>query len=161
MPEIATPQEFITRSEFDTFTHDFTERVESNEQLSDLRMKKIISIISDNMVEINSSVSKLADNTKHNFDLLNERINSMNERINHTNSKIAATNERIDHLEKFFNEKIEHVTDTLTVAINGVNQRIDDLQNAQNKSLAKWGIGVAIAVGIFQDAISVILHFWR
>ena len=161
MPEIAAPQEFITRSEFDTFTHDITERIEANEQLSDLRTQKIISIISDSMTEINSAVSKLAENTRHNFDLLNERINTMNERISLTNSHIAATNERIDHLEKFFDEKIEHVTDTLTVAINSVNQRIDDLQNTQSKSLAKWGIGVAVAIGIFQAAVSVFLHFWR
>ena len=161
MPEIAAPQEFITRSEFDTFTRDITERIEANEQLSDLRTQKIISIISDSMTEINSAVSKLAENTRHNFDLLNERINTMNERISLTNSHIAATNERIDHLEKFFDEKIEHVTDTLTVAINSVNQRIDDLQNTQSKSLAKWGIGVAVAIGIFQAAVSVFLHFWR
>lgn len=154
MPEIAAPQEFITRSEFDTFTRDITERIEANEQLSDLRMQKITSIITNNMMEINSVVSTLAENTRHNFDLLNERISL-------TNIHLAATNERIDHLEKFFDEKIEHVTDTLTVAINSVNQRIDDLQNAQSKSLAKWGIGVAVAIGVFQAAVSVILHFWR
>lgn len=166
MNDTAVAQEFITHLEFDSFKKEITERIEANEQLSDLRMKKIISIINDNMTEINSSVSKLAENSRYNFTLLNERINGMNERINgmnerinNVNTKLASTNERIDHLEKFFNEKIEHVTDTLSVAINSVNQRIDDLQTAQSKSLAKWGIGVAIIIGVFQVAVSVALHF--
>ncbi len=159
--------QFVTQSDFETFRNEFTERIKANEQLSDLRMQKIISIINENMTAIHSSMSKLAENSEYNFAILNERINGMNERIsgmneriNNTNSKLDATNERIDHLERFFNEKIEHVTDTLSVAITSVNQRIDDMQDNQAKSLTKWGIGVAIAVGIFQAAISIILHFW-
>ena len=92
MNDTAVAQEFITHLEFDSFKKEITERIEANEQLSDLRMKKIISIINDNMTEINSSVSKLAENSRYNFTLLNERINGMNERINGMNERINNVN---------------------------------------------------------------------
>ena len=174
MNNTAVAQEFITHLEFDSFKREITERIEANEQLSDLRMKRIEAIIDKNMADINSAINLLAEKTQYGFNILNERIEKNNDRI-------TTTNERIDYLEKFFNEKIEHVnsnlsnaifsldkkidekfehvTDTLSVAINSVNQRIDDLQTAQSKSLAKWGIGVAIIIGMFQVAVSVALHF--
>lgn len=145
--------EYVSRSDFDAFVLSITERVEAEEKLNDFRMKRIEAIMEKNMADVNAAINLLAEKTQHGFNLLNERISKVNDRI-------TATNERIDHVEKFFNEKIEHVTDTLTVAINGVNQRIDDMQTEHNKSLTKWGIGVAIAIGLFQAAVSIALHFW-
>ena len=166
MTSVIPVSAFVTYADFDAFKKEITERVETDEQLSDLRMRKITAIVNKNMAGISSAVAKIAENNGHEFDLLNERFNSINERINNlnskleaTNDKIAATNEHINHLEKFFDEKIEHVTDTLIVAVNGVNQRIDDIKTEQNKSIAKWGIFITVAIGLFQAVVSIALHF--
>ena len=130
-------------------------------------MKRIEAIMDKNMADINAAINLLAEKTQYELNLLNERIDSTNERIDHaiqlSNEKFAAMNERIDHLEKSFNEKIEHTTETLSAAINAVDARITDmkeeLKHEQNKSLTKFGIFIAIAVGIFQAVVSIVLHF--
>lgn len=109
---------------------------------------------------------------------LNDRIDSLEARLvgglKSTNDRIDNTNQMIDNLERqmteqfrqmdhMFNEKLEHVVDTLSVAVAGTDQRITDMKEdvkaEQNKSLAKWGIGVALFVGAVQVVVSVVLHF--
>lgn len=110
-----------------------------------------------NMVNINGAIKLLTEHTAQGFNLMNEHLNSMNERI-------TSTNERISHVEKLFDEKLEHVTDTLTVAINNLDNRItdmkEDLKHEQNKSIAKLGIAIAVFVGAVPVAVAVALHFW-
>ena len=73
------------------------------------------------------------------------------------------TNARIDKLqiamEKNFallDEKLEHVTDTLTVAFNSLDKRIDDVRQSQNLWFTVFGIifaVVPIAVVIVQSVL--------
>ncbi len=61
-------------------------------------------------------------------------------------------------IEKNFeltNEKIEHVTDTLTVAINDANKRIDDI----HQTLTSWLTLFGVLVVIVPIAIEVIKAF--
>ena len=62
---------------------------------------------------------------------------------------------------KNINTRIEGIVDTFSVAINNINDRIDDIKNSQSSSLAKWGIAIALFVGVVQVIISVILNFWK
>ena len=147
----ATANEFITHEVFEAYIKNINSRIETDEKLDDLRMKRIEAIIDKNMADINKAIGLLSENTAHAFNLINEKLNN--------------TNERISHVEKLFDEKIEHVTDTLTVAINNIDGRITDMHNnlkhEQNKTLAKWGIAVALFVGTVQVAVSIVLNFWK
>ena len=78
MNNTATAQEFITRFEFDTTIHNITERVEAEEKLNDLRMKRIEAIMDKNMADINAAINLLAEKTQYELNLLNERIDSTN-----------------------------------------------------------------------------------
>ena len=55
---------------------------------------------------------------------------------------------------KNLHTRIDGVIDTFSVAIN-------DMKEAQNQTLAKWAIGVAVLVGIVQVVVSVVLNFWK
>ncbi len=66
---------------------------------------------------------------------------------------IKEVNGRIDVLD----EKLEHVTDTLTVAISGLNERIDDIHQSQTLWFTLFGILIAvvpIAVAVVQNFIT-------
>ena len=158
MPNTSTAtNDLITREVFEAYIQGFNSRLEADEKLDDMRIKKIEAIMDKNMADINGAIKLLSEHTAQGFNMMNERLNSMNERI-------TSTNERISHIEKLFDEKLEHVTDTLTVAINNLDNRITDmkeeLKHAQNNSIAKLGIAIAIFVGAIQVAVAVVLHFW-
>ena len=93
-------------------------------------------------------------------ELFDMQIENIKERIN---SDKELNNERMEKLhavmEKNFallDEKIEHVTDTLTTAINGLDKRIDDMHQSQTLWFTVFGILVAvvpIAVAVVQSFI--------
>ena len=151
MPNTNTvANDFITREVFEAYIQGINSRLEADEKLDDMRIKKIEAIMDKNMADINGAIKLLSEHTAQGFNLMNERLNT--------------TNERIHHVEKLFDEKLEHVTDKLTVAINNLDNRItdmkEDLKHEQNKSIAKLGIAIAIFVGAVQVAVAVALHFW-
>ena len=81
------------------------------------------------------------------------------------NSDKELNEERFDKLqtimEKNFallNEKLEHVTDTLTVAINDTNTRIDDIHASQNKWFTVFGILFTAAAVITPIAVAIVQH---
>ena len=61
----------------------------------------------------------------------------------------------IKGVEKTLNAKIDGVMDAVALT----NTRIDDLQTKQSNSLTKWGIIIAVTVGVVQVITAVVLHF--
>ena len=71
---------------------------------------------------------------------------------------ITEVNGRIDVLE----EKLEHTTDTLTVAINGVNSRIDSLEKRiddVHQSLSLWLGIMGFLIAVVPIAVAVVQSF--
>ena len=58
---------------------------------------------------------------------------------------------------KALDTKIEGVIDKFSVTINGINSRIDDMRDNQAQGLTKWGIIVALVVGLVQVSISLFM----
>ncbi|MBR0095224.1 MAG: hypothetical protein IJP91_08085 [Synergistaceae bacterium] len=56
---------------------------------------------------------------------------------------------------KLLHEEIEHATDTLTVAINLTNDRIDDMKDYQNK----WFTVISVLLGVLTVAFSALAFF--
>ncbi|MBQ7560348.1 MAG: hypothetical protein IJS99_00750 [Synergistaceae bacterium] len=104
-------------------------------------------------------------------EVFNESMRKIDERFAKIDERFAKVDERFNAIEnrladmsgeiKSINARIEGVIDTFSVAINGLNSRIDDIRDSQAYGAAKWGIIVAFFVGIVQVATSVILHFWK
>ena len=95
---------------------------------------------------------------EHRMDEMGQDINSLKEDVSEIKSDIRVLNERLDH-----------AVDTLTVAINRVDVRIDDMSKsidtrlddmhkAQSHNLALWGLVVAVAVPVIQ---LILQHFWK
>ena len=61
----------------------------------------------------------------------------------------------IKGVEKTLNAKIDGVMDAVALT----NTRIDDLQTKQSNSLAKWGIIIAVTVGVVQVITSIVLRY--
>ena len=62
---------------------------------------------------------------------------------------------RIDGVEKKVDARIDGVMDAIALT----NTRIDDLQTKQSKSLTKWGIIIAVIVGVVQVITSIVLRY--
>ena len=80
------------------------------------------------------------------------------------NSSIIRLDEKFQGQISVLNEKIEHAVDTLTVAINGTNtridgleKRIDDLHNSHNK----WFTVFSVIFGVTAIAVAVIQVFTK
>ena len=46
---------------------------------------------------------------------------------------------------------------TVFVAINDLKERLDDIKGSQSNELTRWGIIVALVVGIVQVAVALLL----
>ena len=183
----AVTSKFVSSEVFNVYVKNLNSRIEAEEKLNDLRMDRIEAIIGESNATISGGIDLLNERLNQTNDRIDnlearliEGLKNTNDRINNLearlNERIDSTNQRIDNLERqiteqfrqmnhMFNEKLEHAVDTLSVAIAGTDQRItdmkDDLKAEQNKSLAKWGIGVALFVGAVQVVVSIVLHFWH
>ena len=52
-------------------------------------------------------------------------------------------------------------TDIINVRIDAINTRIDDLKDAQNQGLTRFGVIVALGVGLIQVITAFVLQFWK
>ena len=58
---------------------------------------------------------------------------------------------------KNIHTRIDGVVDTFSVAINDLKDRIDDIKTSQANGFARWGIMVALVVGVVQVLVSLLL----
>ena len=58
---------------------------------------------------------------------------------------------------KNINTRIDGVVDTFSVAINDLKERIDDIKTSQSNGFARWGIAVALFIGIVQVTVALLL----
>ena len=87
-------------------------------------------------------------------EVFNENMRRIDSRLSNVEGEIKAINARL-----------EGFSDTFAVAINGFNDRmndlhtrINDIKTDQAQSLTKWGIIVAVVVGVVQIAISFFMN---
>jgi len=108
---------------------------------------------------------------KDTFDAHMYRIGRMEQDINELKQDVGVLKEDVSTIKgdiKTLNERLDHTVDTLTVAINAVDARVDglekhfdkrfdDMSQYQNKWFTLLGILVAvvpIAVALIQNAIA-------
>ena len=72
-------------------------------------------------------------------------------------AKQEAMNAEIKGDIKNIHTRIDGVVDTFSVAINDLKDRIDDIKTSQSNGFARWGIAVALFVGIVQVAVALLL----
>ena len=58
---------------------------------------------------------------------------------------------------KNIHTRIDGVIDTFSVAVNDMKERLDDIKTGQSNTLTRWGIIVALVVGIVQVAVTLLL----
>ena len=58
---------------------------------------------------------------------------------------------------KNLNTRIDGVVDTFSVAINDLKDRIDDIKTSQSNGFTRWGIAVALFIGIVQVTVALLL----
>ena len=120
-------------------------------------------------------IQNLRDKTTSDEKLNNERIKSVERMIDERLDTILALMEKnlaeykaaaakTDGKVDVIAAKLEHTIDSLTIAINSNEKRLDDfkqdIQEKQSGFFARWGIWTALFVGAVQVAVSVVLHFW-
>ncbi|MBQ2616147.1 MAG: hypothetical protein IJG51_07440 [Synergistaceae bacterium] len=72
-------------------------------------------------------------------------------------AKQEAMNAEIKGDIKNINTRIDGVVDTFSVAINDLKERIDDIKTSQSNGFARWGIAVALFIGIVQVTVALLL----
>ena len=72
-------------------------------------------------------------------------------------AKQEAMNAAIQGEIKNIHTRIDGVVDTFSVAINDLKERLDDIKGSQSNELTRWGIIVALVVGIVQVAVALLL----
>ncbi|MBQ6737436.1 MAG: hypothetical protein IJQ57_00200 [Synergistaceae bacterium] len=152
--------EYVPQNIFDLHIQNLRERAISEKELSDEKFDKFQAIIEKNLAEYKILIGDLKSELKADIasvknelsETRNELKNEILEVRNEMTSELSNTNGRIDMLE----EKIDHLTDSLVIMNDNVNQRIDD-------SKTKTGIYIAVGavvVAVLQIAITVIFHYW-
>ena len=141
MPELRDIEaEFVSKSLFELQIQNLRDKSTSDEKLNDERIK---------------SVERLVD----------ERLDAMLAIMEKNLAEYKAASARTDGKIDVISAKLEHAIDSLTIAINSNEKRLDDfkqdIQEKQSSSFARWSILTAILVGAVQVVISVILHFWH
>ena len=71
-----------------------------------------------------------------------------------TNARLEAIHTEIRGEIKNIHTRIDGVVDTFSVAINDLKDRIDDIKTSQTNGFARWGIAIAVFVGIMQVAVA-------
>lgn len=117
----------------------------SREDIANMKMS--IGASTNEMKNIKESVKLIEFGKKENFSYMEQKFD-----------------ERLENMRIFFDEKLDHVVDTLTVLVSSNEKRLEDfreeIQAEQNKSLTKLGIRIALIIGAVQVAVSIVLHFW-
>ena len=133
----ALENEYVPQNIFDLHIQNIKERATSDRELFDERFEKLQAIMEKNLSEYKAIASEI-------------------------NGKIEVLNEKIENNKVYFDEKIEHVTDTLTVAINDTNTRIDDTNKRiddMNASQNKWFMLFGILMTVVPIAVAIIQSF--
>ena len=71
---------------------------------------------------------------------------------------------RLDLMNRDINARFEAVDtkiDAVNTRINSVEKSIDDLKDAQNQGLTRFGVIVALGVGLIQVITAFVLQFWK
>ena len=140
MPDIENIEtEYVPKNLFELHIQNLRDKSSSDEKLNDERIKSVERLLSERIDTIIALMEK-----------------------NLAEYKTAAT--KTDGKIDVISAKLEHAIDSLTIAINGNEKRLDDfkqdIQEKQSHYFARWSIFTAIFVGAVQVIISVILHFW-
>ena len=140
MPDIENIEtEYVPKNLFELHIQNLRDKSSSDEKLNDERIKSVERLLSERIDTIIALMEK-----------------------NLAEYKTAAT--KTDGKIDVISAKLEHAIDSLTIAINGNEKRLDDfkqdIQEKQSHYFARWSIFTAIIVGTVQVIISIILHFW-
>lgn len=140
MPDIKDiDTEYVPKNLFELHIQNLRDKSSSDEKLNDERIK---------------SVEKL----------LTERIDTLIALMEKNLAEYKATAAKTDGKINVIAAKLEHAIDSLTIAINSNEKRLDDfkqdIQEKQSHQFARWSIFTAVIVGTVQVIISVFLHFW-
>ena len=139
MNDRTTELEYVPRELFDVHLQNIRDRANSDKELSDEKFDKLQMILEKNLAEYKT----LMERNSAEFRAMVEKNSA------EFKTMIAEVNGRIDVLD----EKLEHTTDTLTVAIGGLEKRMDDMQQSMSLWLTVFGILAAvvpIAVAVVQ-----------
>ena len=117
-------------------------------ELHDAQLERLEALIERNLARQEA----IAANTRADIADVRGDIKELNAKIDGVEKKIDA---RIDGLEKKVDARFEGVMDAIALT----NTRIDDLQAKQSNSLAKWGIIIAVTVGVVQVITSIVLRY--
>ena len=82
---------------------------------------------------------------------------AMNAKQEAMNARQEARFTEIQGEIKNLNTRIDGVVDTFRVAINDLKERIGDIKTSQSNGFARWGIAVALFVGIVQVTVALLL----
>lgn len=138
MSEVTT--DYVPKDVFELHIQSLREKSTSDEKLNDARIK---------------TVERLLD----------ERMDTMLALMEKYLADYRAVSAKTDGKIDVINAKLEHAVDSLTIAINGNEKRLEDFkqefQAKQSSSFARWGIWTALFVGAVQVAVAVLLHFWH
>ena len=117
-------------------------------ELHDAQLERLEALIERNLARQEA----IAANTRADIADVRGDIKELNAKVDGVEKKIDA---RIDGLEKKIDARFEGVMDAIALT----NTRIDDLQAKQSNSLAKWGIIIAVTVGVVQVITSIVLRY--
>lgn len=140
MPEIKDIEtEYVPKNLFELHIQNLRDKSSSDEKLNDERIKSVEKLLSERIDTIIALIEK-----------------------NLAEYKAAAT--KTDGKIDVITAKLEHAVDSLTIAINANEKRLDDfkqdIQEKQSHYFSRWSIFTAIFVGAVQVIISIVLHFW-
>lgn len=95
------------------------------------------------------------DATMREIKALMERNLAKQEAMNsELNARLETRYTEIQGEIKNIHTRIDGVIDTFSVAINDLKDRIDDIKTSQANGFARWGIAIAVFVGIMQVAVA-------
>ena len=94
------------------------------------------------------------DETIRRIEVLMERNLAKQEAMN---ARQEARYTEIQGEIKNLHTRIDGVVDTFSVAINDLKERLDDIKGSQSNELTRWGIIVALVVGVVQVAVALLL----
>ena len=127
--------EYVPRNIFDLHLQNIRDNARSEKELSDEKFEKFQAILEKNLAEYRVMLFDV----KANF--------------NELKAEISEIKQEQANMRAYFEEKIEHVTDTLTVAITDLDKRIDDMHQSHNKWFTVFGVlfaGLSIVLAAMQ-----------
>ena len=132
--------EFVPKDLFDLHLQNIREKASHDEKFNDARIHALEKSINERFDTFQALMEK---------NLAEYRIIT-----NDSKSQIKTLDDKVENTKILLSEKIEHVVDTLTVAISNntqaINELRDDMKHQQATLLAKVGILVAVIVGAVQ-----------